>query len=156
MELFYLLILYTLLSPPEALSEESYRQNGNFVTSNDSPDFFKALQFGDVIYADTIQPRNQVVGLSRPQQLHLAVYLGKHTDPLVVKHFPDLHVCSTSALIYHATFVHGETTVWDTTKFRNHYRPFAAKRIIGPVLQPNVSVSVSEMSGSRQPNITIR
>lgn len=129
---FYRHVFGVYLSPPQVLSEEGFRHSGDLVVQGDTPDFFRSLQIGDIIYADSLYHTTQFfLGLSRLQKLHLAVFLGTSMDLLVKTHFPHLsEVPSTTQHIFHATIISGKTTTWDTTQFRTYYRPVAAKRVI--------------------------
>ena len=74
-----------------------------------------------------------LIGYTREQQLQVSVYLGAAGSSLVTKHFPTsaLKFPKTDLLIYHATVIGGESALWKTKTFLEHYKPLIAKRLAG-------------------------
>lgn len=110
------------LTPAQVLCPESYKETGEFVSGNDKEFCFESLIAGDIIYAEGLRNKmGEAVDKSLPTyktydehltSLHTAIFTGEEGKE-----------------IWHATFIEGGTCYWSLEKFKNFYKPIAAKRI---------------------------
>lgn len=60
---------------------------------------------------------------------HTAIYIGR-LDKNVIAFIPDkIDYAMGTPVIWHASFIAGETTLWSVEKFCKYYKPVAAKRL---------------------------
>ncbi len=110
------------LTPEEVLLPGAYYQTGVFVFDERQPIDFKALQAGDILYAEKIRGKNDAPGEKGrdafPDQdtyilnLHTALYIG-----------------ADGKEIWHATAISGTSCYWSFKEFLHFYRPVVVKRI---------------------------
>ncbi len=104
-----------------------YKVLGRFVFKEEPIDFDK-LKKGDILYAQNLRNKRGEV-LKKGQEyfktkdewlyhLHSALYLGA-IDP-----------DSEEKYIWHATSIAGGTALWTLEKFKYHYLPISAKRVL--------------------------
>lgn len=109
------------LTPRQILDLYTDEEIGKFVV--EEGDFreqsISLLRKGDVLYAERIKNgKKSVEQMSREEwikSLHSAMYIG-------------------GGEVLHATVVTGGICVWEFERFKNYYRPIAAKRVL-PVSQ---------------------
>jgi hypothetical protein len=103
------------LSPEQILCPKAYRETGVFVVKPDDLFSFKALEDGDIVYAERIRPSEKKYSGEDAFliSLHTTIFTGIKTKE-----------------IWHATATDGQSCFWEENKFLKHYRPIAAKRIM--------------------------